>query len=81
MVEQEQRYDALVAKSDAGQLANPEKEELHRLQAEVDGRDYALQVAHGGTRQPARNSRSIAAKVKRLDDSLASTMLKEARGS
>ena len=81
-IEQEQRHDVLVAKSDAGRITSSEKEELHRLQAEVDGRDYALQVAQGGgPRQPAKHPRSIDAKLKRLDDSLASAMLKEARDS
>ncbi len=38
------RYDALIDKQLADELSEQEGEELHRLQAEVDGRDYAAQA-------------------------------------
>ena len=40
---QQARYETLVEKSESGKLTNGETEELHHLQAEVDGRDYAVQ--------------------------------------
>ena len=40
---QQARYETLVEKSESGKLTNGETEELHHLQAGVDGRDYALQ--------------------------------------
>jgi hypothetical protein len=80
--DQEQRHDELVAKSGAGRLTSVETEELHRLQAEVDGYDYALQATHG-TASPgsAKSHRLADAKLKGLDDRLASETLREARGS
>jgi hypothetical protein len=41
---QQTRYETLVEKSESGRLTNGETEALHHLQAEVDGRDYALQT-------------------------------------
>ena len=38
------RYDELIDKQLSDQLSEQEHEELHRLQAEVDGRDYAAQA-------------------------------------
>ena len=38
------RFDKLVDKQLAGELSGQEGEELHRLQAEVDGRDYAARA-------------------------------------
>ena len=40
---QQARYETLVEKSESGKLTNGETEELQHLQAEVDGRDYAMQ--------------------------------------
>ena len=40
---QQARYETLVEKSESGKLTHGETEELHHLQTEVDGRDYALQ--------------------------------------
>ena len=41
-----------------------QKEELHQLQAEVDGRDYALQVTEGGgSRQPSKHTRLSRSKI------------------
>jgi len=78
--EQDQRYDELVARSDAGTLTHVEADELHRLQAEVDGRDYALQMAQGTRpRESPERRRSADAQLKRLDDRLASAMLRESR--
>jgi hypothetical protein len=75
----EQRHDALVARSDAGHLTSTEVEELHRLQAEVDGFDYALQAAQAtGSRELEDRRRARGAKLKRLDDRLASASLREA---
>jgi len=78
--EQERRYDDLVARSDAGTLTRAEADELHRLQGEVDGRDYALQLARE-TRPPLSPERrpSADAQLKRLDDRLASVLLRESR--
>jgi hypothetical protein len=80
--EQERRYDELVARSDAATLSPAEADELHRLQADVDGRDYALQMAQetGPGESPERR-RSADAQLKRLDDRLASAMLREPRNS
>lgn len=78
--EQEQRYGDLVVRSDAGGLTAAEAEELHRLQAEIDGRDYALQMARETRPQePPERRRSADARLKRLDDRLASAMLRESR--
>ena len=80
--EQEHRYGELVAKSGAGIITTPEIEELHRLQAEVDGRDFASQFATGGgAPQQTKQPDPIDARLKRLDDSLASAVLKEAHAS
>jgi hypothetical protein len=38
------RYDELIGRQLSDELSEQEKEELHRLQAEVDGRDYAAQA-------------------------------------
>jgi hypothetical protein len=76
--EQEQRYDALVAKSDAGRLAPAEIEELHWLQAEVDGCDCALQAAQTAkSLKPPDRVGLRDARLKRLDDRLASITLRE----
>lgn len=37
------RYESLLAKAEIGKLTNRETDRLHDLQAEVDGRDYAIQ--------------------------------------
>jgi hypothetical protein len=79
---QERRYDELVARLDSGSLTYVEAEELHWFQAEVDGRDYALQSAQRrGARESRASRRSVDAQLKRLDDRLASAMLREPRNS
>jgi hypothetical protein len=79
---QEERYDSLVAKLDTGSLTDAEAEELNRLQAEVDGRDYALQMNLKTTSDETTvDHRSADAKLKRLDDRLASASLRRARKS
>jgi hypothetical protein len=77
---QEERYDALVAKSDTGNLTDSEADELDRLQAEVDGRDYALQMDwKTNSHEAAQRHRSADVKLKQLDDRLASASLRRAR--
>ncbi len=80
--EREDRYDELAAKCDAGELTSAGADELHRLQAEVDGRDYALQMLRETvSRESVERHRSADAELKRLDDRLASATLREARNS
>jgi len=40
------RYEALLEKAEVGKLTKREANRLHRLQAEVDGRDYAVNCAN-----------------------------------
>jgi hypothetical protein len=76
---QEERYDALVAKSDTGSLMDAEANEFHRLQAEVDGRDYASQMdGKTNSREAIDRHRSADAKLKQLDDRLVSASLRRA---
>ena len=46
--EQQERYETLLEKQARSTLSTREREELHRLQAEVDGRDYALRPPDDG---------------------------------
>jgi hypothetical protein len=79
---QEERYDTLVAKADAGSLTDAEADELDRLQAEVDGRDYALQmIGKSNSREAIDHHPSADARLKQLDDRLASASLWRARKS
>lgn len=78
--EQERRYDELAAAADAGRLSAEEADELHWLQAEVDGRDYALQMHQGnGAHVSADGHRSVEANLKQLGERLASAVLREVR--
>ena len=79
---QEERYDRLTEKMEAGSLTDKEAEDLHQLQAEVDGRDYALQMLSSGKpKKPTSNWFSIDSKLKNLADRLASESLRRARKS
>jgi hypothetical protein len=80
--EQDERYDELVSKADVGGLTDEEVEELHRLQADVDGRDFAAQMTQEPwTREAAARHRAAEANLKRMGDRLASAMLREKDGS
>ncbi len=78
--DQERQYERLVAQADAQRLTNGEAEALHRLQAEVDGRDYALQMKHR-RKSPKRvdSQQTGETEMKRLADRLASATLTEGR--
>ncbi len=77
---QEERYSQLTRKSDAGTLRPREAEQLHELQAEVDGHDYAVSLIGQSTRPRTGNRRLVQeAEVRDLSDQLASIALR-ARG-
>ncbi len=67
------RYDLLVAKRDSGKLSLKEARDLHDLQAEVDGRDYA--VSKHVPRVGAAKTESADAVLRSLNDRLASLQL------
>ncbi len=80
--EQDQRYDELVGRSDAGSLIDDEAEELHRLQADVDGRDFARQMTQEPwSREAAKRHRATEANLKRMGDRLVSATLREKQDS
>lgn len=80
--EQDERYDQLASRADVGNLTDEEAEELHRLQADIDGRDFAAQVTpEPWTREAAARHRAAEANLKRMGDRLASAMLREKHGS
>ena len=77
---QEERYDKLIAKLEAVGLTDAEADELDRLQAEVDGRDFALQLdRRTNSHEAADRPRSADAKLRQLDDRLASASLRRAQ--
>jgi hypothetical protein len=71
--DEESRYDFLVAKRDSGKLSLKEAQELHDLQAEVDGRDYA--VSKPVPRVGVAKTEPTDAVLRSLNDRLASLQL------
>jgi hypothetical protein len=71
--DQERRYDLLVARQESSRLSLREARELHELQAEVDGRDYA--ASKPPTRGSTGNAASDAAALRSLNDRLASLQI------
>lgn len=71
--DEEGRYDLLVAKRDSGKLSLKEARELHDLQAEVDGRDYA--VSKPVPRVGVAKTEPTDAALRSLNDRLASLQL------
>ena len=71
--DQEHRYDFLVAKRESSKLSPKEARELHDLQAEVDGRDFAASksVPHS----EAVNSGPTDAVLRSMNDRLASLQI------
>jgi hypothetical protein len=69
--QQQQAYDRLIAKRDAGMLGPTERSELYGLQAEVDGRDYATQAVNSEWIDSLESERRKSqAKLGRLTDKL-----------
>ena len=71
--DQELRHDVLIGKRESGELTFKEARELHELQAEVDGRDYA-------TSKPLPRSKTVKvastdAALRSLSDRLASLQI------
>jgi hypothetical protein len=79
--EEERRYDELLAKEETGTLAEAEADELHRLQAEIDGRDYATLVANKWCPHRSNDGHDNEMKLKALGDRLVSEALKEGWGA
>ena len=71
--EEESRYDLLVAKRDSGKLSLKETRDLHDLQAEADGRDYA--VSKPVLRVGVAKTEPTDAALRSLNDRLASLQL------
>jgi hypothetical protein len=73
------RYELLVEKAERGKLTRIESDRLHKLQAEVDGRDYAI---HQPTSLPtieAAESAEFEQRLRALSDRAASAALKRGR--
>ena len=75
--EQENRHDQLIAKRDAAKLSAKEARELHDLQAEVDGRDYAVSLPLPS--QGTQPSDPAEAALRNLNDRLVSLQIQAGR--
>ena len=69
------RYEALVEKSEEGRLTERETERLHKLQAEMDGRDYAMRGNCQSADSDAETFDEFDQRLRELSDRAASASL------
>ena len=73
------RYESLVEKAERGKLTRLESDRLHKLQAEVDGRDYAIQQPPSLPITEATKPEEFEQRLRALSDRVASSTLERER--